>query len=110
MVRVLCVAAFASVVVSVSLIPAAGAVANKPRGCPNSEGGAGRLIDTFSQVKATGVSCRNAREVLGTWANSAPGGTDLGFICTARKRSKNVYDLRCTERGKLITARDTEKT
>lgn len=79
--------------------------------CGNYTGGAGRLVDTFTQVRAAGVACGRAHEVLGTWANSAPGGTDLGFVCHAKQtKRKNVFDVRCAQGDKRITATDTEKT
>ncbi len=96
------------VVVAVSLTAGAMAKGEAVK-CRNYRGGAARLVDSFTHIKASGVSCHRAHEVLGTWANSGPGGTDLGFSCHARKAgAKNSFTIRCTEAKKLITARDTE--
>jgi hypothetical protein len=79
--------------------------------CTRYKGGAAGLTDTFTDIDARGVSCHKADEVLGTWANSGPGGTDLGFSCHARKGAKkDQFHLRCSDATKLITALDTETT
>ena len=78
--------------------------------CRSYQGGASGLVDTFTHITALGVSCGRAHQVLGTWANSGPGGTDLGFRCHAKTaKSKNMFNIRCVERNNLITALDTEK-
>jgi len=63
------------------------------------------FTDKYSRIRATGVKCGRADEVLGTFSNSAPGGTDLGFTCRRRKtKTRHVYDLKCTDGAKRITA------
>jgi len=47
--------------------------------CTSYKGGAAEVVETFTHIKASGVSCKRSHEVLGTFANSAPGDTDLGF-------------------------------
>jgi hypothetical protein len=74
--------------------------------CSNYAG----AFDKFTQIKASGVSCHKAHEVLGTWANSAPGGTDLGFSCKSKPtKVKHRYRVTCTKGAKRITARETVK-
>jgi hypothetical protein len=48
--------------------------------------------------------------VLGTWANSGPGGTDLGFICAATPTATKQFGVKCHEGTKRIKAVDTQKT
>ena len=100
-------------VVGVSaLVLSSGAWANaSARYCSSYMGGSAGLVDSFTNVRAYGIGCRRAHEVLGTWANSAPGGTDLGFSCTATKRSvKNTFRVRCFDGSKRVTALDTQRT
>ncbi len=79
--------------------------------CSSYMGGSAGLVDSFTSVRAQGVGCRRAHEVLGTWANSAPGGTDLGFACHATKvGAKNTFRVRCVDGSRHITALDAEHT
>ena len=79
--------------------------------CNSYTGGSAGLVDSFTNVRAQGVGCHRAHEVLGTWANSAPGGTDLGFSCRATKVSaKNTFRVRCVDGSKRVTALDAEHT
>lgn len=100
------------VVLSTVVVTSSGALGkSSTASCSSYKGGAGRLVDAFTQVRVVGVSCRRAHEVLGTWANSGPGGTDLGFLCHAKQTHKTtVFDVRCVEGDKRIAATDTEKT
>lgn len=83
----------------------------KPARCGNYTGGAAGVVDKFTNVKASGVSCEKAHEVLGTWANSAPGGTDLSFVCKAKtvKGSRHKFHVTCTSGSKRITSLDSQK-
>ena len=54
--------------------------------CTSYKGGAAEVVETFTHIKASGVSCKRSHEVLGTFANSAPGDTDLGFRCHGTKK------------------------
>jgi hypothetical protein len=103
-------AVWVGLVVVVSVVLTAGASAKTATvHCHSYKGGAAGLVDTFTQIAASGVSCGRAHEVLGTWANSGPGGTDLGFSCRARKaKAKDTFQVRCVQARKLITARDTQ--
>jgi len=79
--------------------------------CSSYTGGSAGLVDSFTDVLAQGVGCRHAHEVLGTWANSGPGGTDLGFSCKATKASaKNTFRVRCVDGSRHVTALDAEHT
>lgn len=79
--------------------------------CSSYKGGAGRLVDAFTRIDAQGVGCHRAHEVLGVWANSAPGGTDLGFSCKSTKgTAKNTLHVRCVDGSKRVTALDTQHT
>ncbi|MGH2885523.1 MAG: hypothetical protein ACRDPA_22940, partial [Solirubrobacteraceae bacterium] len=89
------------VVVVASVALTAGATATSATGhCHGYKGGAAGLVDTFTRITASGVSCGRAHEVLGTWANSGPGGTDLGFSCHAhRAMTKDTFQIRCVQAG-----------
>jgi len=99
------------VVLVVSAAVAPWASAKSPTAsCTSYKGGAAGVVETFTHIKASGVSCKRAHEVLGTFANSAPGGTDLGFRCHAREtKAKNTFSVRCTDGTKKITATEKEK-
>lgn len=100
-------------VVGVSaLVLSSGAWASaNARHCSSYMGGSAGLVDSFTNVRAYDVGCRRAHEVLGTWANSGPGGTDLGFSCKASKGSvKNTFHVRCVDGSKRVTALDTQRT
>jgi hypothetical protein len=99
----------AGLLLVVGAVFTAGASA-KPH-CANYTGGAAGVVDKFTNIKASGVSCDKAHEVLGTWANSAPGGTDLGFSCKAKqvKGARHKFHVTCTQGSKRITALDTQK-
>lgn len=92
-----------------SLASVAGASA-KPLGCGKYVGGAAGLTNTFTHIKASGVTCQRAHDVLGTWANSGPGGTDLGFICAATPTATKQFAVKCHAGTKRIKAVDTQKT
>jgi len=81
----------------------------KTRTCGNSTGGSAGVIDTFSHIKVNGASCSKAHEVLGTFANSAPGGTDLGFTCLATKTGSDTFTIKCREGSKSIDAHEKQK-
>lgn len=81
------------------------------RPCSNYTGGAAGLVDSFTSIHAHGVGCHRAHEVLGTWANSGPGGPDLGFTCRSTNASaKNTFHVRCVHGSKRVTALDTQQT
>lgn len=81
----------------------------KTTSCPNYKGGGAGVEDRFSHVKARGISCTKAHEVLGTWANSGPGGTDLGFSCKAKEtKKKGTFDIRCTQGSASTSAVDKQ--
>ena len=69
-----------------------------------------QVLRTFTHIEASGVTCQRAHEVLGTWANSGPGGTDLGFICAATPTAKKQFAVKCHEGTKRIKAVDTQTT
>ena len=102
-------AAATGLFILLSLASAAGASA-KTLSCGKYVGGAAGLTDTFTHIEASGVACQRAHEVLGTWANSGPGGTDLGFICAATPTAKKQFAVKCHEGTKRIKAVDTQKT
>lgn len=95
------------VVTAMLVVVASAGASTKPKTikCPSYTYRGYGFTDKYSRIRATGVRCHRADEVLGTYSNSAPGGTDLGYTC-AKKRTKtrHVYDLKCTDGGKRITA------
>ena len=97
----------AALIVALGLAIVASAEA-KVRTCPSSTGGAAGIVDKFTKIKARGVGCTKAHEVLGTWANSAPGASDLGFTCTATKTSSDAFTVKCREGAKQITAHEKQ--
>jgi hypothetical protein len=78
--------------------------------CSSYMGGSAGLVDSFTSVRAYSVGCQRAHEVLGTWANSAPGGTDLGFSCRATRLSAKKFRVRCVDGSKRVTALDAQHT
>jgi len=87
--------------------PSPAGAASKPAAlkCTNSYGGAAGVIEKFTEVRATGVSCVKAHKVL--FAYSSGPGPALGFTCTHRKtKAKDTYDVKCVDGSKKVTATD----
>jgi hypothetical protein len=96
------------VVASAALALGAGAATAKSISCPSYKGSAAGLVITFTNIKASNLTCTRAHEVLGTFANSGPSPTYLRYACHASKtKVKSVDDVTCTEAKGKIAATET---
>jgi hypothetical protein len=101
-------------VVALGLLPASGATARSKHGllsvsCANYVGGAAFLVDDFTAIRATGVSCTTAHTVLEIWSDPALGNAYHGFVCRTTKSSvKSTIDVKCVVGHDTVAATDTQ--
>jgi len=101
-------------VVALGLLPASAATARSKHGllsvsCTNYIGGAALLVDDFTDIRATGVSCTTAHTVLQVWSDPVLGNAYHGFVCRTTKSSvKSTIDVKCVAGHDTVAATDTQ--